>query len=347
MFLNQSTGRSGDRQTRTYIQPVYRYRGHRNSQDVQGRGLDKAEEEESAMLMSRHRIGEHMPRVVHQGPDPSALAVCREVLDETGAECVILHGSRGWGGWDEQSNLDLVVIHHDAVSDKGELEARVERAKERHYRDSLEDQLNLDDGTELVTPERYDAWRRTLNDHIARAARHGRIFPKEPGTEERYRHGGDTSNEWELVTRERLRGAVERSRGIESLQRLYRERPDIHDSHHCRLCVHTIEGRNAHMLLWLSGAALLSILGVVYPMRSAAEMARLIPEHDAGWDHEFQSDLDRTDQYAECGCELVVTDPIRNLPELWRTLEIDRDALWQRILELSGYDLFQIGKPSE
>ena len=31
-----------------------------------------------------------------------------------------------------------------------------------------------------------------------------------------------------------------------------------------------------------TGAALLSILGVVYPMRSVAEMARLIEENDKG-----------------------------------------------------------------
>ena len=41
------------------------------------------------MLVSRHRIGEYLPEVVHQGPDPAAVAVCREVLAESGAECVI------------------------------------------------------------------------------------------------------------------------------------------------------------------------------------------------------------------------------------------------------------------
>ena len=47
------------------------------------------------MLVSRHRIGEYLPEVVHQGLDPAAVAVCREVLAESGVECVILHGSRG------------------------------------------------------------------------------------------------------------------------------------------------------------------------------------------------------------------------------------------------------------
>ena len=106
-------------------------------------------------------------------------------------------------------------------------------------------------------------------------------------------------------------------------------------------------GRAAHMLLWHSGAALLSILGVIYPMRSTVEMARLVHERDGGWSHRFRSDLERIEQYAECGCELVVTEPLTNLPELWEDLEADREAdreaLWRRILDLSGYDLNDAG----
>ena len=79
-------------------------------------------------------------------------------------------------------------------------------------------------------------------------------------------------------------------------------------------------------LLCYSWAALLPILGAVYPMRSTVQMARLIREHYGGWDHGFRSDLDQFEQYAEWGCELVVTDPVRDLPELWRWLEVDRDA---------------------
>ena len=100
-----------------------------------------------------------------------------------------------------------------------------------------------------------------------------------------------------------------------------------------------MEGRNAHIVLWHSGAALLSILGVIYPMRSTAEMARLIQEHDPGWRHPFQSDMDQLNQYPECGCELVVTDPVTDLVEVWRSLDTDKDAIWARIRELSGYDL--------
>ena len=298
------------------------------------------------MLVSRHRIGEYMPGVVHQGSDPAAIAVCREIVEESQAQCVILHGSRGWGGWDEQSDLNLIVIH-DAATDGAGPGAALGRAMERHYRDSGDEQTNLKHGAEIVTLDHYHSRRRTLNHHMARAARHGLIFPREPGTEDRYRHDGDTSNEWELVTTERLEMAAMWDRSVASL----RASPSIMDrlgpGHHCPLDVNSIEGRTAHMLLWQSGAALLSILGVVYPMRSVEEMARLIGEREGVWNHEFQSGLDQLDQYAECGCELVVTDPVRDLPELWRGLEIDRDALRGRIRELCGYDLARPMRPGE
>ena len=81
---------------------------------------------------------------------------------------------------------------------------------------------------------------------------------------------------------------------------------------------------------------------MIYPRDSVAEVAAAIAQYDAGWSHAFRSDLDRIDQYSGCGCEVVVTDPIGDVPTMWRDLEIDRDALWDRIRQLSGYDLAQV-----
>ena len=287
------------------------------------------------MLVSRHRIGEYLPEVVHQGADPAAVAVCREVLAESGAECVILHGSRGWGGWDEQSDLNVIVIHHAAGDEveRDRLRGEVVRVKERRYRDSSDYKADLESGPDIVTPEDYAAQRRTLNHTMARAARAGTIFPKEPGVEGRYRHDGDTSNEWELVTAERLRLAASRNRDLAVLQEMHRGLEEQRDGRYSGVDAQ-MGGRSAHMLLWHSGAVLLSILSVIYPMRSTVEMAPLVDERDGGWSRRFQSDMERIEQYAECRCELVVTEPLTNLPELWE----DREALWRRILDLSGYD---------
>ena len=59
----------------------------------------------------RHRVGEQMPGVSHPGADPAAIALCRDLVAEAAVDCAILFGSRARGGWDEQSDLDIIVIH--------------------------------------------------------------------------------------------------------------------------------------------------------------------------------------------------------------------------------------------
>ena len=78
-----------------------------------------------------------------------------------------------------------------------------------------------------------------------------------------------------------------------------------------------------------------------------AEVAAAIARHDAAWSHAFRIDLERIDQYSGCGCEVVVTDPIDDVPAMWRDLESDRIALWERIRALSGYDLAQAQSSSD
>ena len=273
------------------------------------------------MPVRRHRIGDHMPQVVHPH-----------------TESVVLFGSRATGGWDEQSDLDMIIIHPAAGDEAGKREVYriVDEAKERHYpgyRDYQSPHYEVRSGRMTVTPEKYRSSRRTLNDVMARAAREGRIFTRDPKDEDRYRHDGDVSNEWDLVTRKRLRRTYDENRVLTAMLQIWRPHP-INSVN-----VNTMPGRNAHRLLWNSGAALLSILGVIYPRDSVAEMAEAIGGYDTGWDHKFRINLQRIDQYSGCGCEVVVTNPIEDVPALWSDLEADRSALWGRIRELSGYDL--------
>ena len=55
--------------------------------------------------------------MIHPDPDPAAIDLCRELADETDAEAVILFGSSGNSGWDEQSDLDMIIIHDGADDD--------------------------------------------------------------------------------------------------------------------------------------------------------------------------------------------------------------------------------------
>ena len=290
----------------------------------------------------RHRIGDQLPSVVHPGPDPAAINLCRDLAAQTDAQAVVLFGSRATGGWDEQSDLDLIIVH-PAAGDEDDRRKVLRRVlaelRERHYPGHVEydsPHHGVADGLMVETPQHYHAGRRTLNHVIARAAREGRIFTGHSGGEDRYRHDGEVCNEWELVTVARLRRASSDALDLGHLRGYWLDRAGRSPA------LNAIPGRNAHGLLWNSGAALLSILGVIYPRDSVAEMATAIARHDAGWSHAFRSDLDRIDQYSGCGCEVVVTDPIDDVPALWRDLQVDRDALWERIRQLSGYDLAQV-----
>ena len=205
----------------------------------------------------RHRIGDQMPQVVHPDPDPAAVNFCRKLVAETDAECVILFGSRARSGWDEQSDLDVIVIHLDA-GDGGAARETIVNAlwqlRERHYpgyRDYHSPHHGVVDGQMFKTPESYVAGRHTLNHVMARAARQGRIFTKDPGAADGFRHDGDGANEWELVTLERLRESVSENHMLTAMPRFWHPRP-INSVH-----VNTMPGRNAHGLLWHSGAALL------------------------------------------------------------------------------------------
>ena len=65
-------------------------------------------------VVKRHRSGDQMPAVIHPGFDPAAINLCRELASEVAVQCAILFGSRAQGGWDEQSDLDVIIVHEGA-----------------------------------------------------------------------------------------------------------------------------------------------------------------------------------------------------------------------------------------
>ena len=290
-------------------------------------------------FIKRHRAGEEMPKLIHPEPDERAAPLCEELVKHPAVQAAILGGSRYTGGWDEQSDLDIIVILEKPGDEEETRKAShlaLAELKERYYpgyRDYNHPDHEVGHGHIVVSLEYFLAHRRTLNDPMAQSARQSRIFTKKPGTEEKYRHDGDTSNEWELVTLRKLQRAAEENDSIPSIKR-FMDRPG---SPSLRIC--TVQGSTAYWLLWSSGSALISILGLMYENRSLVAMAETLNERDPGWTHRFASDLDCLDQYNYCACEVVVTNPIDNLDAMWESLETDRKALWQRILELSGYDL--------
>ena len=263
-------------------------------------------------FIKRHRAGKEMPKVVHPEPDERATPLCEELVKLPAVQAVILGGSRYRGGWDEQSDLDIIVI----LEEQGDEEENIKTAhlalddlKERYYpgyRDYQHPDHEVAHGHIVVSMEYFQAHRRTQNDPMSQAARQGRIFAKKPGTEEKYEHDGDVSNEWELVTLRKLERAANENRSIPYLRMTYGTQgaPRIDPTHHSwkYSLLETV-------VLWLGGD--------VHPGRDVRKqtlvaMAETLTERDPGWNHRFASDLDCLDQYNLCGCELVVTDPTTN-----------------------------------
>ncbi|MDE2938845.1 MAG: nucleotidyltransferase domain-containing protein [Chloroflexota bacterium] len=293
-------------------------------------------------FVKRHRAGTEMPEAVHPDPDPRAVALGKRLAEHAAVQAVILGGSRHTGGWDEQSDLDLVAVLAepcDAEAAEKTVSLALADLRERYYpgyRNWNSKDNGVAEGQWIVPMDFFLAHRRTVNHAMALAARQGRIIASEPGSEEKYRHDGDTSNEWGLVTLPKLRNAWSCYIQVPIIRRIFDEVPPH------RLNVRTEQGRTAHRLLWHSGSAILSILEVMCPNGSLAAMAEILREKDPGWTREFASDLDCLDQYSGCGCEVVVARPIVDLEVMWGALERDREALWRRIEELSGYDLMEL-----
>ena len=135
----------------------------------------------------RHRIGDQMPAVTHPGPDSSAIALCRDLVANSPVHCAILFGSRALGGWDSQSDLDIILIHQ-GVSDEGDERKVVglvmDRIRELHYPGYLAYESphhGVVDGLIVETPEGYRVHRRTKNHVMARAAREASSSAKNRG----------------------------------------------------------------------------------------------------------------------------------------------------------------------
>ena len=117
----------------------------------------------------RHRIGDQLPEVIYPDPDPAARAFCRDLASKTDAAAVVLFGSRAIGGWDEQSDLDMIIVH-PAADDEDDRRKALGRVladlRERHYPghgDSDSPHHGVADGLMVETPQHYHAGRRTRN----------------------------------------------------------------------------------------------------------------------------------------------------------------------------------------
>lgn len=99
----------------------------------------------------------------HPALRPAAIDLCRALAAETAAEAVILFGSQAGRGWDEQSDLDMIIIHPttDLQDNRRKVLGRVlSEIRERHYPGHGEydsPHHGVTDGLIVESPENYQA----------------------------------------------------------------------------------------------------------------------------------------------------------------------------------------------
>ena len=109
---------------------------------------------------------------INQGYDARALTIAQRLLDYTGAERVILFGSRSRGDWRDGSDVDVLVVHPDAVKLSSHEPTR--NAAQGFAKEQLGAKTQLD--LVFMSPEKYRRRIRTINDVSAIAHREGIVM---------------------------------------------------------------------------------------------------------------------------------------------------------------------------
>ena len=254
--------------------------------------------------------------------DPNALALGRAVQAETGAEEVILFGSRARGDYREDSDIDLLLIH--STSKDNELRAKVnEKAKA-----AAVGLYGIPVGVDLVwfTREEFDRMRRSHNHVTAIVAEEGVSMEGEPAS---LQHGddGEYSYEWTL-TSQRCRHAKAHLRSTRrSIE--YQE-------------IDIITGQHAQQALEHAMKGLISAGGRRYPRHhELVDLERRMRLADPEFTQPMESPLSALNDY---GGGLRYEEPYAPLgdhDELLRKVESDVQRIFQRIGSLTGRDPWQ------
>ena len=254
--------------------------------------------------------------------DRKAILVGQSVLAETGAEDVILFGSRARGDYREDSDIDLVVIH-SKLKDY-ELRAKVKDSAKATAATLYGSPVGVD----LIwfAPEEFDRMRRSHNHVTAIAAEEGVNMEGESAN---LQHGndGDYSNEWTL-TSQRCRHARAHLRSM---------RRSIDDRE-----IDIIVGQQAQQTLEHAMKALISASGHRYRrLHDLLAIERDMRQSDRGFTQPLESPLRQLNEYGGSERYYESDEPLGDHHELYRQVESDVTQIFRRIAELTDRDPWQ------
>jgi predicted nucleotidyltransferase len=255
--------------------------------------------------------------------DPRALAVGQAVLRETGAEDVILFGSRARGDYREDSDIDLLLIHPGPKD--YELRAKVKDST----KSTAAALYGCPVGVDLLwfSPEEFDRMRRSHNHVTAIAAEEGIAMDGQSAQEEHQNDGGDYSAELNITEQRCYHVRAH----LRTLRRAIEDRE-----------VALMVGQQAHQVMEHAMKGLISASGLRYPRHHELfDLERQMRRADPGFTYPLESPLRVLNDYAGGLRYDAPYAPLGDHNELYRQVEGDVQQIFRRIAELTSMDPWQ------
>ena len=251
--------------------------------------------------------------------DPKAMAVGQAVLRETGAEDVILFGSRARGDYREDSDIDLLLIHSGWQADDVKKKARIAW-------DMAESLYGISIPVDVIgfTPGEFHHIRHSINSVAAIAAEEGFTMDGQPAGNVYSSDDEDYSNEW-----------------TNTGNRCYHARSHLHllrgaiDLDAANIMI----GQQAHQTLEHALKALISASGRRYAHHhNLVSLEGDARRFDRGFTRPLESDLDALNDYSGRLKYNEPYAPLGDREELYRKALGDTQKIFERVALLSGMD---------
>ena len=254
--------------------------------------------------------------------DSRALEVGQAVLRETGAEDIILYGSRARGDYRDDSDIDLLLIHSLWPDDN----VRTKLQEARYIAESFYG-ARIPVDVVGFTPREFHRMRHSINSVAAIAAEEGFTMDGKPAGDVYSNGDEDYSNEW-----------------TNTANRCYHARSHLH------LLRGAIElgaasimiGQQAHQAIEHSMKALISAGGRRYPHHhELVDLERAMRRATPEFTHPLESPLEALNDYGGGLKYDAPYAPLGNRHDLLRQIESDVAHIFQRIAEITGTDPWQ------
>ena len=261
-------------------------------------------------------------------PDPKAVAVANLLQKATGADCVVLFGSRARSDWTAGSDLDVMVLNDSMPDQATILETQDTAAQIADYTFGRTVTVDVLFMTHRDFAQMSEL---TINHVAARARKEGIPMPRNPEDYSSMFDGDYEQNE-QLEYQERERRIADANvhyRNMHGLLDLGFEDKDT-----AFLAQQAVEN---------AMKGLISALGEEYNTHhSTRAFAPDIRRLDPGTEWHFASNLGQLDNFAGAGRYGPLITPIQDYREMANNVTDDLEMIYDRIRAITGQDPWDI-----